>query len=373
VLEYPLALVALCLLQCSPAGTGGTALRRWLDFILPALLAVVFGAAMFALHRAGLQESLLLLDLCLAAAAVFCFSFSRRPLRFSLGIAAMLLAGALFPAELGTTLRAERNFFGLVRVSEFKATSGMRYHMLEHSGTVHGLQSLDPAYRDRPLTYYYPTGPIGQLFASLGAQPSVRNVGVVGLGAGSLGCYRRPGQEWTFYEIDPAIARLAEDPRYFSFLHDCSPGAQIVLGDARLSLAKATPAGYDLLVLDAYSSDTVPVHLVTREALALYLSKLEPDGVLAFHISNRYLDLKPVLGNLARNAGLTALVQEDLQVSAEDAALGKTPSVWVVMARSGDALGPLAADGRWLPLAPRPDQQLWSDDFSSITSIFHWH
>ena len=158
--------------------------------------------------------------------------------------------------------------------------------------------------------------------------------GVVGLGAGSIACYRQPGQAWTFYEIDPAVAEIASDPKYFTYLQECAPEARIILGDGRRSLSTAAPAEYDLLILDAFSSDAVPVHLVTREAMSLYLEKLAPGGLLVFNITNRHLDLQTVIGNLAEDAGLTTRVQHDLSIDPRDAGRGKMASQWAIVARS---------------------------------------
>ena len=168
------------------------------------------------------------------------------------------------------------------------------------------------------------------------------------------------------------MERIARDPRYFAFLTRCAPEAKVVLGDARLSLADASPGTYDIIVLDAYSSDAIPMHLITREALALYLDKLNEGGLLAFHISNRYFDLKPVLANLTRNAGLVALAQKDIQISLEEKQRGKSPSEWVVVARHPSDLTGLNSDARWQPLEARRNVGLWTDDFSSILHVWKW-
>jgi hypothetical protein len=143
------------------------------------------------------------------------------------------------------------------------------------------------------------------------------------------------------------------------------------MGDARLSLATAPQRGYDLLVVDAFSSDAIPIHLLTREAMHLYLEKLAEGGMLAFHISNRYLDLEPVLGNLAVSEGLIGVAQSDKTLSDEEKARRKTPSVWAVLARQRDDLGPLADHAQWHALVPRPGMAVWTDDFSNILSVFH--
>jgi hypothetical protein len=166
--------------------------------------------------------------------------------------------------------------------------------------------------------------------------------------------------------------RIARDQRYFTYLRNCAPDASIQLGDARLSLVSAPDQAYDLIVLDAYSSDSIPVHLLTREALALYVRKLAPGGVLAFHISNLYLDLKPALGNLSADAGLVGIWRDDLVLDEADRDSGKTASQWAIMGRSIGDLGAPAHDPRWQPLRAQPEAAVWTDDYSSILSVFRW-
>jgi len=173
------------------------------------------------------------------------------------------------------------------------------------------------------------------------------------------------------YEIDPLVERIARDPEYFTYLRDCLPEARVILGDARLSLSRAARR-YDLIVLDAYSSDAIPVHLLTREALGLYLDRLAPAGVLAFHISNQHLDLEPVLADLARDAGLVALLQVDTHVTPAERAGGKLPSRWAVMARRPADLGALTSDARWAPPRASADGRVWTDDFSSVLGGLRW-
>jgi hypothetical protein len=197
------------------------------------------------------------------------------------------------------------------------------------------------------------------------------HIGVIGLGTGSLACYASPGQEWTFFEIDPAMERIARNPRLFSFLSDCPGEHEVVLGDARLSLENVPDGSFGVLVVDAFNSDSIPVHLLTREAIELYLSKLAPGGVVAVHISNRYLDLRPVLGNLSYDLGLTSLFRSNPQ-TLEQTVMGRSASDWVVIGRSLGDLGPLAADARWISLVAQPGARVWTDDFSDVFSVFRW-
>jgi hypothetical protein len=265
----------------------------------------------------------------------------------------------------------ERNFFGVLSVRV--DTSGECLN-LEHGTTVHGMQSLDPSQRQEPLGYYYRDSPIGQLFSALTPTRAKQPVGVIGLGAGTLAAYAQPEQRWVFYEINPAVERIAEDERYFTYFRDArARGARlrVELGDARLRLGE-TSDRYELLVLDAFSSDAIPIHLVTRQALAIYLNHLEDDGVLAFHVSSRYLRIEPVLGDLASDAGLVCLFQDKTDLSMNDTKRGKLPSRWVVMAQRTEALGPLASDARWKALQARPGRRVWTDDYSDFLSVVSW-
>ncbi len=169
----------------------------------------------------------------------------------------------------------------------------------------------DAAATPEPLTYFYFGGPISEgIEAVRAAHNGLGRVAVVGLGTGSLACHKRGKEEWTFFEIDPDVVQIARDPRFFSFISSCAPGLPVVLGDARLTLA-ASPERYDLIVLDAFSSDAIPVHLLTREAMAGYLARLAPGGALVMHISNRHMELGSVVAAVAAAEGLVAYLKED--------------------------------------------------------------
>jgi len=244
-------------------------------------------------------------------------------------------------------------------------------HRLFHGSTLHGQQSLDPSLRRAPSTYFTRSGPIGQLFEVIEPRlnQSGARVAIVGLGAGTLASYARPGQHWTFYEIDAAIERIARDPRYFRYLQDCQADTvDIILGDARQRLAGAPDHAYQLIVLDAFSSDAVPVHLLSREAIWLYRTKLADRGLLAFNLSNRYLDLDPVMGRQAEDAGFICRVRYDLRVSDTEKRDGKQASIWAVLAATEADLGSLAADTRWQPPTLRRGSTAWTDDYSDLAS-----
>ncbi|MGH6922090.1 MAG: fused MFS/spermidine synthase, partial [Geminicoccaceae bacterium] len=182
--------------------------------------------------------------------------------------------------------------------------------------------------------------------------------------------YRRPGQRWTFFEIDPLVERIARDRRYFHYLEDCAPDAEVVLGDARRSLQEVASGPYDLMIHDAFSSDAIPVHLLTREAFALYLDKLAPGGLIALHISNRNLDLAPVVATLLADAGLAGRVQTQVPPLEAQRAY-RNAATWVAIARSEADLGALADDPRWRRM-PAAAAHPWTDDFSNLLGALRW-
>ena len=357
VLEYPLALAAVIMLLPSPRGR---VLRvSWADFVLPAGVGLVALLLPIVIRGGGSVATSPRLWLALPAAA--CLAFSGRPLRFGLGIAAVILASAVYPSEIGSVEHAERNFYGVHRVLR-DDDRGFRW--LTHGTTVHGGQRVVERAKPTPLTYYHPTGPLGDVFSASSATAATE-VAVIGLGAGAMAHYARPGQRWTFYEIDPAVIGIARDPRYFTFLQE-SPGVRIVPGDARLTLAADDAARYGVIVLDAFGSDAVPVHLLTREVLQLYLSRLAPSGLIAMHLSNRFLDLTPVASALAADARIHAIQRIDLD---EDLGKGKYRSHWVVLARDSASLAPLASRAGWQRLPPTT-MRVWTDDYSSVLPLF---
>jgi spermidine synthase len=244
----------------------------------------------------------------------------------------------------------------------------LHYRFMFHGTTLHGMQSVLPERRHESLSYFHASGPIGQVFAEVPQAKSATQVGVVGLGVGSLASYVGPAQRWTFYEIDPAVEHVARDSSLFTYLEDCGARCAVVIGDARLSLARARPQQFGVIILDAFSSDAIPIHLLTREAMALYLSRLAPGGIIALHISNMHLSLSPVLARVAQDQGLTVLWQKE-PPSAGSLTMGKFPSQWMVLARDPRDLGALVTDARWRAPDVPPATPLWTDDFSNILAV----
>jgi hypothetical protein len=362
IAEYPIAIIVACLLRSQTRDTEERrkSRRRLLTVALAGVLTL---AANVLMQRWALDFNTWIP--LLAIPLLITFSVARRPPYFAAAVTLMLVAGMFGGLNTGALLHGERTFFGVYRLIN---DADGRYRSLYHGTTLHGRQSLDPARVNEPLTYYHRTGPIGQVLIALADSLETGDIGAVGLGTGSLAAYATAGQRWTFYEIDPAVVRIARNPRFFTFLHQSRAATEIVQGDARLALEAAGSGRHDLLILDAFSSDAIPVHLMTREALQVYLNALSPHGVLAYHISNRQLSLLPVIASLAAERNLAGLAQFD-RGSPEDAALGKTGSHWVVVARTTADLQTLTSDPRWTPTTNQRRQSPWTDDFSNIVSV----
>jgi hypothetical protein len=397
VMELPLVLIFAALIrplnkQDSPKSSARSS-AKWAmrkDWLLPLALGICMAAVILGLARTGLKPGHVETTLVFGYSMLWCLSFGKRRIRFTLGLVALFAASSLY-APFGHLLLARRSFFGVYRV---RNSPDGRFRLLFHGGIAHGTQSLDPDASCVPLSYYSRSGPAGAIFAAAQARMPHGDWAVVGLGAGAMASYLQQGQTLTYYEIDPLVAQIAEDPRYFTYLERCAPATKIVLGDARLKLRDAPDSSYGLIALDAFSGDSIPMHLMTKEALALYRSKLAPGGIIAFHISNLYFDLAPTLGNLAQDAHMTALIANDTDVTAAERDAGKLPSIWVVMAREpgdpsspgvpsdlggpGDPSGPGDLDAltrdtsrsfRWQPLRGRPDARLWTDDYSNLLGV----
>ncbi len=290
------------------------------------------------------------------------------PLAAGLMAATTLFAAGLLPGAGGRVLYATRTFFGIYRVGEDGAA---RYHVLAHGTTLHGMQSLDPARRREALTYFHSTGPFGDAWRELPLASRGHSIAVIGLGVGTLSTYATPDQRWTFFEIDPAIEQIARTSAYFTFLDSCGDRCHVVQGDARLSLARVPEGSYDLLVVDAFSSDSIPLHLMTREAMDLYLSRLTPGGSLLMHVSNRHLHLAPIVGRLAADRGVYAARQ--LELPGPGWPEGKRASDWIAISRNPNDLASLIGNSHWQPLAASPSTPLWTDDFSNLISVLDVH
>jgi len=367
ITEYELVVVLACFLRPS-RGVKVSGVVEWLRAAAVAVIPALLMAAVVA-YKLDSQSVLGIRGAWIAVvvAATMILSMHASAPRFGVSLAAVALAGPVFFEKSSDLLYADRSFFGAYRVE-----GSSRSNVLMHGTTIHGAQFVNSAQRLEPTTYYHTNGPAGQLFAALNDRLTGGHVAAVGLGTGTLLCYSKPGQTWSVFEIDSHVEAIARNKQYFTFTSDCAVKPTIILGDARLTLAKEPSARYSVLVLDAFSSDAIPVHLLTREALALYLRVLNPTGVLLVHISNRHLGLEPVLAALAKNAGLVALIGEhDVDDDREKAELDYS-SDWVVLAHRKEDLGPIAGDSRWREVKARSQRDLWTDDYSNVLDVIKW-
>jgi hypothetical protein len=363
IVEYPLVLVLACYIGVSAGKTTKRPANWTRDAIFIGVVCALAVGSILLNNRLGSQSRLLILGASIPA--LLTFSQRRRPLCFTACVAALLLSGALVKSTFGHAVYAERTFFGVYRV---RVDDRIGHRFMFHGTTLHGMQSLKPERRREPLSYFHRTGPLGQVFAGVPVASQTNEVAVAGLGVGSIASYAGPTQNWTYYEIDPAVERIAREASHFTYLADCGSRCVVIAGDARLSMAQARDGQFGLIILDAFSSDAIPMHLLTREAMALYLSKLAPGGVMAMNVSNVHLSISPVVARVAQAEGLMVLWQREPS-TAGSLAVGKFPSEWMVMARDARDLGSLTADARWkAPIVP-PTTRLWTDDFSNILSV----
>jgi hypothetical protein len=297
--------------------------------------------------------------------------FSPRAALLFAGTAAGLLAGAGVVRTGGERLHRERTFFG---VHDVTSVQNGDWHVLTHGTTTHGIQAWRGKRRLLPTAYYHPSGPLGDVVFSLSAQGRFRAAGVIGLGAGAIAAYAGNGVRMDFFEVDPAVIRIAENPEYFTYLAEARsrPGTNLrtTAADGRLGLRAMPEASYDLIIVDAFSSDAIPAHLLTREAVAIYRSRLAPRGVIAFHVSSRFFDLRPVLARIAVDQHLVAYARDDEDIPEAQAAEAKRSSVWVIVAGDDTDLGQLAHSApRWVRLAAGAGDRLWTDDYTNVLGV----
>ncbi len=369
IYEYPLMIVAALLLR--PGVVFSFSKSMLLQIILP-LFLIIAGIIIYA-NCTDLLQYFDIIVISLIALTLLSFLLRTKPVAFA------FLTGAIIFLALGLhglsshTLYQERTFFGVLAVRESVLTNEQQqaetYHELFHGTTKHGAERLTDDAATIPYTYYSRPGPMGQLFKTFDTTNQHWNIGVVGLGAGALTCYAKEQQNWTLYEIDPLVVDIASNPDYFHYLQRCSQHSTLRIGDARLSLEKESNQHFDLLIMDAFSSDSVPTHLLTEEALKLYFDKLKPDGILAFHITNRHLLLKKVLSIHAEHLHLAALIQEFKPQQASELIVATD---WVVIAKKPETLAPLTISrlGTWQKMPLYFDMKPWTDDYTNIISIW---
>ncbi len=363
--EYPILIAAGLLLL---PGIFGEKLRPLLkQAAVPLILAALVIALRFALDVRLSVAAELPVQVALVVLAGFMLFQAGKPARFwGLVVLAFAVTGSW---QAGVTaIETARSFFGVHQVVE---TADRTHRLLFHGTTIHGAEHVRDASgkpvtgRPASLSYYYVGGPISDAVdaARLG-RGGFDRVAVVGLGTGSISCHKRDGERWTFFEIDPEVIRIARDPNFFRYLSSCGQRDGIVLGDARLTLM-ASPDRYDLIMIDAFSSDAIPTHLLTREAFAGYRARLSPNGVLAMHVSNRHMELASVVAAVGAEEGLVAYSRQDDQANDFLKDYRANAEV-VVLAQSVAALGDLPQRYGWKPISPRRDVPAWTDDYSDV-------
>ena len=361
--EYPILVIAALL--ALPGALNHSA-RDFLRRIWPALAVATAAIVLPFVADIRLSERAVIpFQVALVALVGLMLLVRRDTARFAaLAAAAFIVTGMWQPGL--NVIETTRSFFGVHSVVENNTGS---HRILRHGTTIHGAERVrEPdgmavTGRPEPLTYYYFGGPISEgVAAARAAQGVLKNVAVVGLGAGSLACHAQAGENWTFFEIDPEVVRLARDPNVFHFLSACAPSAETVLGDARLTLTKSAQQ-FDLIVLDAFSSDAIPVHLLTREALHGYLARLSPHGVILMHISNRHMELAKVVAAVSASEGLVTFGKADDKANSFTTDFRANAMV-AMLARSEADLAPLTQNG-W-EKAGAPKVAVWTDDYSDI-------
>ena len=366
IAEYPilLALAALCRPAEASNVRGGMGL--WLVAVVAALALIAVSyreggiEAFFELNRVWMVTGVAIAMMVLAVL----WKIGRWKMAALVALGLVLIR--VYPSDDGR-VETVRSFFG---VHKIVITSDGHYHVLMHGTTIHGAEKFLNADgtpvkgRPEPISYYHKDGGIGQAIAAIRERKGgpIR-VAVIGLGAGTLACQSQPGENWTFFEIDQTMVDTARDPRYFTYVSSCEPDMKPVIGDARLTFAKEKDGTYDLIIVDAYSSDAIPIHLATEEAMAIYKAKLAPQGAVVMHVSNRHLELASVVVGIAEENDLKSWVyNED---SGRDNEYIFTTEV-VISAREEADVGKIASDDKWALTEATEGQRVWTDDYSNV-------
>jgi hypothetical protein len=368
IAEYPILLALAAL--CRPPG-GDERLARWgrWYWLLLAVLAVALIAPSYGTGKifAWLDDQRVYVASTVAVVAMILVILLKADRwKFAAIVTLALVLIRVYPSDDGR-VETVRSFFG---VHKIVVTPHGQYHVLMHGTTIHGAQKFlnndgtPVTGRPEPISYYYKDGGIGQAITAIRARKGgpIR-VAVIGLGSGTLACASQPGETWKFFEIDQSMVDTARDPRYFTYIKNCEPDLKPVIGDARLTFAREPDGIYDLIIVDAYSSDAIPIHLATEEAMKIYKDKLAPQGAVLMHVSNRHLELASVVVGIAEENDLKSWVySED---SGRDNEYIFATEV-VVSAREEADVGQLASSDVWALTEADENQRVWTDDYSNV-------
>ncbi len=368
IAEYPI-LVVLAVLCRPSAPERWSWLARPLWWLVVGLTCAAIAMAFFDRTAATSwldANRVLVTALIAGAGAEFALVFSSSRLRLAVLAVLALVFIRVYPS-LDGRVETVRSFFGVHKIN---TTSDGRYRVLMHGTTIHGAEQIRDSQgqvitgRPEPISYYHRDGGMGQAIAAIRARkPGPIKVAVIGLGSGSLACASQPGESWRYFEIDQSMVDTARDPKYFRYISQCDPTIDPVIGDARLTFAAEPDGAYDLIIVDAYSSDAIPIHLATAEAMAIYKRKLAPDGAVAMHVSNRHLELASVVVGIAAANDLGSWVFKS--EASRDAEYIFSTEV-VISARSPSDIGTLAESSSWTATQPTPGQRVWTDDYSNV-------
>ncbi len=365
-LEYTAALCAVVIVRCVIVSNGKFSFTAENIFSelksVTTLMAIAAGAVLYFSIVNDANSLRLLAGIVIVLTMN---TMQKKPFSYAVFVSVMLLAMSpalqLFDPK---TLKIERNFFGIIRVVD---TSHTRQFM--HGTTLHGAQPTKPEDRLNSITYYDPEGSYGNAFGLVTGDQ--QKIGVIGLGIGSVACFTHPGRSFDFYEIDPDVAAVAENRDYFTYLSDCGSPYRIIIGDGRLKIAEAPDQSYDMIVVDAFSSDNVPVHIITTDALDIYGSKLKPEGFLFYHISNRHLNLEPVIKAIADSAGYHAVIKFSLsRTTPFNPDLHYASSVAAILTKDAALIATLK-EGGWADLIAPAGYRPWTDDYANIAAALN--
>lgn len=362
VLEYPLLAATLAFFRAPMESR-----RSRADWIFPGFLMLALLAAWLICLGIGVEISVEIAGAVIGnvSLAMLLFAFYRWRWFFAGGLATAILIYAMILApsfERGSRVYVARNFFGVKKVL-YEANGNQR--KLLHGDTMHGLEGLDAERAGKPLSYYFPDAPLGNVMEMMQHRPA-QQFGVVGLGSGTVAAYTLPNRHITFFEIDPQVDFIARN--FFSFLPRCAERCDVVLGDGRLSIQNGPDGKYDLLILDAFNSDSIPTHLLSREAIAMYRTKLKPDGAILIHVSNRYLKIQELVSTLVTDAGLPALVRSD----DDSETPGKARSIFIIAALNAESIAPLKEKWEWIEVFRPEGFAPWTDDYSNLLGLLRW-
>jgi spermidine synthase len=374
ILEYPLLIALACYIRIDAKNNKDNKKKN--SIFTSVLVPLLFGLWMIILIKIlGYSDSfdipsLLLRDI-LPLFLLYYLSSSTRI--FAGSILVILVLANFYPSAHGEIIHASRTFFGVHRVT---ISPNKKFIQLIHGKTVHGLQNIANESKNLPTSYYHPSGPVGQVFTAMRKnKKQIKEVALIGLGVGSIAAFAKPGERFTFFEIDRAVIKIATNKQLFTFLSNSKAETRIIQGDGRVSIEQEPDKTYDILILDAFSSDSVPVHLLTTEAFNLYLNKLRPDGIMLLHVSSRYFSMQNVIAATlsATKSNLKIFYQEDEDINDEQRNEGKSVSAWMVAAQNQNVAGIteiLTKDRKWQQLKPdNHNKCIWTDERSSIFDV----